>query len=144
MATYDPGAIRAAIKTILLSISSLQGVYDYLNPTITNGYPVAIFDIDNETAEMLDDVNNTRTLTFKIWVACEIPVNGIAAASAALDLVTKDTINALEKLSNANLGGACDWTLPVMGSRQRTSSPEGDFFYQELQLKVNVVSYINS
>lgn len=141
MATYDIGAIRAALKALITTVSSVQVVFDYMNPTLT-GYPAVIFDLDNEDAQMLDDANNTRTLTFKVWVVCEIPENGLVAAKDLLDSVTKDVVNVLEKLSNQTLSGNCDWMIPVIGKRDQTNSPEGNFYYQELLLKVNVVSSI--
>lgn len=141
MATYDIGAIRAALKTLIDTVASVGVVYDYLAPQITS-YPAVIFDLDNEDAQMLDDANNTRTLTFKLWVVCEIPVDGLTAAKDLLDSVTKDVVNILEKVSNQTLSGTCDWMIPVIGKREQTNSPEGNFFYQELLLKVNVVSTI--
>lgn len=141
MASYDIGAIRAALKTLLSGISSVENVYDYPNSAI-EGYPAIVFDLDSEDAQFLDDANNTRVLIFKLWIACEIPVNGLTDAKDLLDSVTKDVVNVLEKLSNQTLSGTCDWLIPVIGKRQQTNSPEGNFFYQELLLKVNVVSSI--
>lgn len=141
MATYNIGAIRAAIKALITTLSSVAKVYDFMNPTL-DGYPAVIFDLDNEDAAMLDDANNTRTLTFKVWVVCEIPEAGLEAAKDLLDSVTKDVVNILEKLSNQTLSGNCDWMIPVIGKRDQSNSPEGNFYYQELLLKVNVVSSI--
>lgn len=141
MATYDIGAIRAALKALITSVSSVENVYDYMNPEIA-GYPAVIFDMDSEDAQMLDDANNQRILQFKIWIACEISVLGLTAAKDSLDGVTKDVINALEKLGNQTLSGACDWMIPVIGRRDQTNTPEGNFFYQELMLKVYVTSSI--
>ena len=141
MAVYDIGLIRAALKTLLLTVPSIEAVYDYMNPIIA-GYPAIIFDLDNEDAQMADDANNQRIITFKIWIACEIPEAGLQAAKGLLDVATRDTINILEKLTNQTLSGACDWMMPVIGVRNQTNSPEGNFFYQELNLKVYVYSSI--
>ena len=141
MAVYDIGAIRAALKALFVGISSVQSVYDFPQSTI-DGYPAIVFDLDNEDASFLDDANNTRVLTFKAWIACEIPENGLENAKDLLDSVTKDVINTLEKLSNQTLSGTCDWLIPVIGKRDQTNSPEGNFLYQELMIKVNVVSSI--
>lgn len=141
MATYDIGAIRSALKTLLESVSGIEVVYDSMNPVIT-GYPAIIFDLDNEDAVMLDDANNTRTLTFKLWIACEIPNAGMETARDLLDNTTKNVVNVLEKISNQTLSGNVDWMIPVIGKRDQSNSPEGNFYYQELLLRVNVVSSI--
>lgn len=141
MAVYDIGAIRAALKALLTSVSSVQNVYDYRNSAI-DGYPSVLFDLDNEDGQMLDDANNQRIITFKLWVVTEIPVDGLQAAKDLLDSVTKDVINVLEKKSNQTLSNTCDWLMPVIGRRDQSTSPEGNFFYQELNLKVYVTSSI--
>lgn len=141
MATYDIGAVRTAIGNVLAGVTSLSKVYNYLAAKI-EGYPAAVFELDNEDASILDDVNNTRVLTFKIWIVTEVPEEGITAASTLLDGVTKDVVNALEKLSNMALGGAADWTMPVIGQRAQSASPEGSILYQELMLKVYIASSI--
>lgn len=143
MAVYDIGAIRAAIKALLQTVPSIAdgAVYDYRNSAI-EGYPAVLFDLDNEDAQMLDDANNQRVLTFKLWVVCEIPEAGLQPAKDLLDAVTKDVINVLEKKDNLLLSGTADWTMPVIGARNQTNSTEGSFFYQELLLKVYVVSTI--
>lgn len=141
MASYNIGSIRAAIKALLTTVSSVAYVYDYMAPKV-DGYPAIIFDLDNEDAQYLDSVNNTRTLTFKIWVACEIPVDGLQSAKTLLDGVTADVVNILEKLTNQTLSGTADWCIPVIGKRDQSNSPSGNFLYQELLLKVNVVSYV--
>jgi len=142
MATYDPAAVRSALKTILSAISSIANVYDYQNPTIS-GYPAIIFELTNEDGSMLDDITNMRVLTFDVWVACEIPVDGIADATALLDSATKDVINALELKTNQTLSGACDWMMPVIGKREQVGSAEGNFLYQQLQVRVNIASSIS-
>ena len=141
MATYSIANIRSALKTLLSSIASVQVVYDYQNSEI-QGYPCVLFDLDNEDAQMLDDVNNTRILTFKLWIVCEIPNEGLVTAKNLLDSVTTDVVNTLEKIGNQTLSGNCDWLMPVVGKRDQINSPEGNYFFQELQLKVNVVSTI--
>lgn len=141
MATYDIAAIRTAIYNILAAVPSLEVVYKSPNPTIA-GYPAAIFDLDNEDGSILDDTNNQRILTFKIWIACETGVEGVALTADLLDSVTKDVVNALEKQSNMALGGAADWTLPTIGQRQQINSTDGNYLYQELNLKVYVASSI--
>ena len=141
MSTYSIGALRAALKALLSSVSSVDVVYDFPQPSLA-GYPAIVFDLDNEDANMLDDANNTRILTFRIWLICEIPENGLQAAKDLLDSVTKDVINVLEKVSNQTLSGNCDWMIPVIGKRAQSLSTQGNFFYQELMLKINVVSSI--
>lgn len=141
MATYNIGAIRSALKTLLETLTSVKKVYSSMNPVI-EGYPAIIFDLDNEDATMLDDANNTRTLTFKLWIACEIPNAGMAEARDLLDNTTKDVVNLLEKVTNQTLSGNVDWMIPVIGKRDQSNSPEGNFYYQELLLRVNVVSSI--
>jgi hypothetical protein len=141
MATYDIAATRAAIKAILAGVTSLASVYDYQAPEI-EGYPAAIFVMANEDSSFLDDANNTRVMTFTIWIICEVANDGLPAANALLDEVSKDVINALELESNSTLGGACDWMMPAAGARQVVQSGEGSVMYQELSLKVNVASAI--
>lgn len=141
MAVYDIGLIRAAIKALLTSVSSLSKVYDF-QQSVIEGYPAAIFELDNEDAQMLDDTSNQRVLSFKIWIVTELPTEGIQAAKDLLDSVTRDVINALEKKTNLLLSGTADWTMPVIGARSQTNSPEGNYLYQELMLKVYVVSTI--
>ena len=141
MASFDIAAVRAAIKSILSGISSVESVYDYQNAEIS-GYPSCIFVMSNEDSSFLDDANNTRILTFTIWVICEVPVKGLSAANALLDGVAKDVINALELESNSTLSGACDWLMPAAGKREVITPPEGSTMYQELSLKVYIASAI--
>lgn len=141
MASYNPATVRAAIKAIITAINSVQSVYDFPNPTI-DGYPAVIFELSNEDGAMLDDITNMRTLTFEVWIACEVAVEGLAAGVALLDATTKDVINALESRTNQTLGGACDWMMPVVGKREQIGSPEGNYLYQQLLLKVNIASSI--
>lgn len=141
MASYSIGAVRSGIASVLNAVSSLKVVYDYPNPEI-QGYPAAIFVFDSEKATMLDDASNQRVLSFKIWIACEVAVNGLTAADALLDGVSTDVIDALESISNQSLGGACDWMIPVQGSRQQVNSPEGNMLFQELNLDVHIASSI--
>ena len=141
MASYDPAAVRTNLKTLLSAISSVQSVYDFAQSTI-DGYPAIIFELSQEEGVMLDDITNTRTMTFEVWVACEIPVEGLQAATDLLDSTTKDVINVLEKSTNQTLSGACDWMMPVVGKREQVGSPEGNYLYQQLLLKVNIASSI--
>lgn len=141
MASYDIAAVRSALNTLLGTVASVQNVYDYPSPKV-DGYPAVIFELSNEDGQFLDDALNQRVLTFTLWVACEIPTEGIAAASALLDGVTKDVVNILEKSTNQTLSGSCDWMMPVIGKREQVASPEGNFMYQELQLRVYIASSI--
>ena len=141
MASYDIGAVRTALNALIDTATSVKSVYSYPNPKI-EGYPSAIFELDNEDGTMLDDANNQRILTFKIWLACEVSVNGLENASVLLDGVTKEVVNLLENKANQSLSGACDWMMPVIGARQQVNSPEGAYLYQELQLKVYIASSI--
>lgn len=139
MTTYNIAGIRAALKTILTAVTGVQKVYDYMNPQI-EGYPAVMFDVSNEDASILDDVNNTRVITFKIYVAVELTVKGTTGGKDLLDTVSVAVINALELQSNQTLGGYADWTMPVVGNRDQSNSPEGNYFYQELLLRVYVAS----
>lgn len=141
MATYDIAATRAAIKALLEGISSVSVVYDFPQGQIAS-YPAVVFELDNEDAEMLDDANNTRKMTFKLWVIVEVPNEGISAAKDLLDSVTKDVVNTLEDIDNADLSGNADWTMPVVGQRGQVEGTVGSVLYQELMLKVNVASSI--
>lgn len=141
MATYDIGAIRAAIKSLLQSVSSVEAVYDS-KQTALAGYPAVVFELDREQGDILDDVNNQRKLFFKIWVIVEASTLGMDGAKNLLDAVTKDVVNALELKSNLTLSNTADWTMPVIGGREFVQTPEGLSGYQELMLEVNVVSSI--
>ena len=141
MATYDPSAIRAQIKTLLQTSTLVSYVYDYNNPNI-EGYPAIIFDITEEDSEMLDENNNTRVITFTLYAVVEIKVAGISVAKTLLDNVVKSVINLVEKRSNDTLSGTVDWVTPVMGRRVESNSPEGSFFSQEMKLRCNVASSI--
>lgn len=143
MATYDIAVIRAALKALLQTLTTVASakVYDYRNSNI-EGYPSVIFDLTDEEGAMLDDANNVRTLTFTIWAIVELPVNGEVAAKVSLDAVTKEVVNLLEKKSNADLTGTVDWTMPAIGKRAEAQTPEGNVIYQEILLKCNVASSI--
>lgn len=141
--TYDPGAIRAALKTLLTTLTGvgqpIAFVYDYLNPKIA-GHPAAIFDITNEDASMHDDASNLRVITFTIWITAEVPVQGVSGAKDLLDGAVKSVINTLELVSNQTLGNTVDWTLPVLGQRTQIQSPDGNIMYQEIKLRCNVLA----
>ncbi len=139
--TFDIAAVRAALKALLQTASTLSYVYDYTNPTI-EGYPAAIFDVTNEDAVMLDDANNVRTITFTIWVTNEVKVGGQVAAKGYLDAAVKEVINLLELKANDTLSSTVDWIMPVVGRRTQVESPEGLIMYQEIILKCNVSSSI--
>lgn len=141
MATYDPSAVRAQIKTLLQTVTEVAYVYDYRNTAI-DGYPAVIFDMTNEEGTMLDDTNNVRTLTFTLWVICELPVKGENLAKTILDNASKAVINVLEAKANDTLGGTVDWVMPAMGQRQEVQSPNGNQIYQEIRLRCNVASSI--
>ena len=141
MTTYNIASIRSAISALLSAITTISEVHSYMAAQLTN-YPAIIFELDNEDAEMLDTTNNTRILTFKLWIVVEVANEGISAASALLDGVTKDVINVLELQSNSTLSGNADWVMPVMGKRDQVASPEGSLMYQELLFKVYVASTI--
>ena len=141
MATYDIAAIRAALKALMITATEIQNVYDYMNPVIA-GYPAIIFDIDNEEGSMLDDANNVRVLTFKVWITVEVNVATQTTAKDNLDSAVKSIINILEKKSNDTLSGTVDWVMPVIGARSQSVSPEGNFMYQELLVKCNIASSI--
>lgn len=141
MATYNPAAIRAAVKALLIGATGISTVYDFFNPTI-DGYPCIIFDIDNEDGTMLDDINNLRVITFKVWIAAELAIAGQEAASGFLDTAVQSVINTLEKRGNDTLSGTVDWVMPVSGQRSQVASPDGNFMYQELFLRCNIASSI--
>ena len=141
MTTYDPAAIRAQIKTLLQTATEISNVYDYNNPVI-DGYPAIVFDISNESNDMLDESNNMRVITFTIYVITEIKVKGLDLATTILDNAVKSITNIIEKRSNDTLSNTVDWVTPVMGKREQSNSPEGNFIYQEMQLKCNIASSI--
>jgi len=142
MTTFDPNAVRAQIKTLLLTVPALSThVYDYANPDIA-GFPCVIFDITNEQNEMLDDSNNLRTIQFTIWILQEITVLGEVAAKTSLDAVVKAVVNILEKKSNDTLSNTVDWIMPVQGARRHIQTPQGAAFMQEIILSAKVASTI--
>lgn len=141
MATYDPAAVRAALKALLQTCSTVASanVYDSRKTNI-DGYPAIIFDLTNESGTMLDEITNVRVLTFTIWVVVEVSVAGQATAGATLDACVKEVVNLLEKASNAELSGTVDWTMPAVGQRDEVATPEGNTLYQEIKLQCNVSS----
>ncbi len=139
---YDIANIRAALKTLIQTVTKVSFVYDYSNPII-EGYPAVIFDMTNEDSSMLDDNNNLRTLTFTIWLAQETKVQGQVAAKGLLDAAAKDLINALELRSNDSLSSNVDWIMPSVGQRTQAESPQGLIMYQELILRANISSSIS-
>ncbi len=145
MATFDIAQVRSALKTLLTTLTGanqkISFVYDYSNPKI-EGYPAIIFDVTAEDAQMLDDSNNVRAITFTLWVVNEVAVEGQSGAKDLLDAAVKDVINTLELKSNDTLSGNVDWIMPVIGKRQQVQSPEGLVMYQEIILKCQVSSSI--
>lgn len=141
MATFDINAVRAQIKTLLLSVPELAFVYDFYNPNI-EGYPCAIFDASSENAIMFDEVSNLRTIEFTIQILQEIPTSGEQAAKDLLDAASKAVINILEKKDNDTLSGTVDWVMPVTGRRMHMSTPQGGAYAQEIVLKANVAATI--
>ena len=141
MATYDPALIRAALKTLLQTCTTIASanVYDSRKTNI-EGYPAVIFDLTNEAGVMLDEITNVRVLTFTIWIIVEVSVATQVTAQGTLDACVKEVVNLLEKASNAELGGTVDWTMPAVGQRDEVSTPEGNTLYQEIKLQCNVSS----
>lgn len=143
MTIYDPAAIRASIKSLIQTAvgDTIAYVYDFNNPNI-DGYPAIVFDISNEDNQMMDDSNNMRIITFTLYVISEIQVSKLDVATGILDNAVKSITNLVEKRSNDTLSNTVDWVTPVMGKRQQSHSPDGNFIYQEMQLKCNIASTI--
>lgn len=141
MATFNPAAIRSAIKTLLQTVTSVANVYDWNNPQVA-GYPAIIFDISNDENSFLDSSHNLRVLTFDIYAIVEIPVDGIQDAKDKLDVITKDILAVLENKANLSLSGTVDWIEPSVGQRVQSQSPESNILYQQMRVKVNVASNI--
>ena len=141
MPTYDLAAIRSELETLLGTVPTVSFVYPRRNPTI-EGYPCIIFDIVSADNEMLTNVQNERTLVFRIWLVQEIGNAGMETANQLLDDLTKDTIAILEDTDNISLDGNVDWIMPVEGAREEVSSPQGSAIWQILDLQVRVVSSV--
>jgi len=141
MPSYNLQTIRANIKTLLQTVTEIAFVYDRRNPNI-EGYPAIIFDIDRNDNEMLTNVENLRTITFRIWIIQEVGVKGANDANGFLDTTTQKVVVALEKIANLDLSGQVDWIMPVEGARQEVTSPEGSVIWQILDLKVRVSSSV--
>lgn len=141
MASYNIATVRANLKTLLQTATSIQVVYDY-RATDISGYPAIIFDMTNESGEMLDDANNLRKITFTIWILVELQVAGMSVAKTTLDNAVKQVIDILEKKDNDTLSGSVDWLMPSIGARGESQTGEGTMLYQEIKLDCNVASTI--
>ena len=144
---YDTATIRAQIVSLLSALVDgsnhpiFANVYDYPNPN-PSGSPSVIMDVTSDDGSFLDNVTNLHVLTFNIWIVQEITVATQDVAVAKLDSASKYAIQALEKLSNASLGGNISWSIPTSGGRKQTQTPDGPAFYKELILKCNVTASI--
>lgn len=141
MASYDLQATRLTLKTLFEGISEIAFVYDRRNPTV-EGYPCIIFDIERNDSEMITNVQNLRTITFRVWIMTEIPVTGADNANKILDNATTAVVEAVENISNLELGGQIDWLPPVQGARQEVSSPTGNLIWQILDLRCRIISSV--
>ena len=141
MATYNIANIRAQLKTLLLTVPGVSNVYDYMNPTPA-GFPCIVFDIANETNEMLDDSTNKHVIAFSIYILAEIAVAGEQNAKNLLDVVQASAITILEKKSNDTLSGTVDWVMPPDGGRKHSPTPNGAAFMKDIQFKVVCASSI--
>lgn len=141
MSTYDLSTIRANLKTLLQTVTQISFVYDYLNPNI-EGYPAIIFDVSNNNSEMLTDTENLRTITFSVYILCEIAVDGQAGARNLLDVATNSVVTALEKITNMSLSGSVDWMMPTVGPREQIATPNGNAFSQRLDIEMKVSTSI--
>ena len=141
MPNYDLNVLRANLKTLLETVASVAFVYDRRNPTI-EGYPCIIFDVVENNNIMLTNVENERTITFRIWLVQEIGVAGMATANDLLDTLTNETVTILESISNITLSNTATWLMPNVGGRQEVSSPQGSAIWQVLNLQVRVVSNV--
>lgn len=138
---YDLATIRGKIKTLLQTVTEIAYVYDRRNPNI-EGYPAIIFDIERNDNVMLTNVENLRTITFRVWILAEVGVAGAANANRILDNATKAVVNAVEDIDNLQLGGDVDWITPVEGARQEVASPNGSIIWQILDLRTNISSSV--
>lgn len=138
---YDLDLIRTALKTLLTTVTEIAFVYDRRNPNI-EGFPAIVFDITNNENVMLTNVQNQRTIVFTIYIIDEVGVAGADQANDILDVATKKVVEALEDKDNLTLGGTADWIMPVAGSREEIASPNGSQIWQQLDLRVRVVSSI--
>ena len=142
MTVYNPTAIRAQLKTLLLTVAGVgTNVYDYMNPTPA-GYPCIIFDITNEANILLDDSTNQHTITFSIYILAQISVAGEQTAKNLLDAVQQSAITILEKKSNDTLGSTVEWVYPPDGGRKHSPTPDGSAFMKDIQFKVMIASSI--
>ena len=139
--SYNPSAIRAAIKSLLTAVTGIQNVYDKYKSNIA-GYPAIVFDQTNDTGEMLDDSNNLHEVTFTAEIYVEVPVEGQDTAVGILDTAINNVITALEKKSNDTLSGTVDWVVPTSGRSTAIETTQGMVFMKEVVIKCKVASTI--
>lgn len=141
MSTYDLQLIRQNLKTLFETVPEIAYVYARRNPTV-EGYPCIIFDVERSESEMITNVENLRTITFRMWIMTEIPVTGADNANRILDNATTSVVGMIENISNLQLGGDIQWLPPVEGARQEVTSPTGNLIWQVLDLRCRIISSV--
>jgi hypothetical protein len=138
---YDINTIRNEVKNLLDTIPGIANVYSRRNPTVL-GYPAIIFDVEKNESEMITNVENLRTITFRVWIMTEVNTAGPDNANRILDNATTAVIETVENIANLKLGNKISWLPPVEGARQEVSSPTGNLIWQILDLRCRIISSV--
>ena len=139
--SYNPTAIRSAIKSLLTAVTGIAQVYDKGKSNIA-GYPAILFDQTNDESEMLDDCNNLHHVTFTAEIYMETTTAGLDQAITTIDTVVENVITALEKKSNDTLSGVVDLVMPTSGRSQQTETTQGVVCMKEIIINCKVATSI--
>lgn len=130
--------IRAAIKSVIDTLTTVQETYNYERSTFA-GFPVVIIAPSENEADYGSQSNDRLVFVFKLRAYYPIPDEGEQEDSeSAIEEVYDELLTTF--LQRNVLGGACDWVTPVPGVWQYEQRGEG--IYRVAEITLYCVKYV--
>lgn len=130
--------IRAAIKSVIDTLTKVQVSYTYERSTF-EGFPAVIIAPSENEADYGSTQKDRLVFIFKIRVFYPIPDEGEHSdAETALEEVVDEVLTKFK--SRSALGSACDWVEPAPGSWYYEERGEG--VYRVAEISLRCVKYV--
>ena len=126
--------LRTAIKTKLDTLTGLGQISDYFHSNITS-YPAVMFEPSDDPSGFFTNTENEHVYTYDLFVIqeCESTATGRQAAIRILGNAIDTVVNAFD--SYQTLGGACEYTEPMVSSWNTANTANGIVVYGRITLK---------
>ncbi len=131
-----PKSIRGKVKTLIDGLSGFGFTSDFHDPNIT-GFPAITFDIGEQRSVFLTNKENLRSIIFNIIIYQELKNKGLSEAKRIVDERVEVVINAFA--NDFSLASEVDWCTPLEGNRGQFLSPNGELFFQQLNVECKYI-----